>query len=92
MEVTTAILPLAGDASLSASAGGAHRFRSWTVYGPTGNCVSVHLDHVEGTEPLGLGHPFWGTHKKMTEIDEKELHEFMRLKHHSHGLKNQHFG
>ncbi len=27
----------------------------------------------------------------MTEIHEQELHEFMRLKHHSHGLKNQHF-
>ena len=23
---------------------------------------------------------------------EQELREFMRLKHHSHGLKNQHFG
>jgi len=43
-------------------------------------------------DPLGLGHPFWGTHKKMTENDEQELHEFMRLKHHSHGLKDQHFG
>lgn len=32
----------------------------------------------------------WGTHKKMTEIDEQELHEFMRLKRHSHGLRNQH--
>jgi hypothetical protein len=28
----------------------------------------------------------------MSESDEQELHEFMRLKHHSHGLKNQHFG
>jgi hypothetical protein len=26
----------------------------------------------------------------MTESDEQELHEFMRLKHHSNGLKNQH--
>ena len=32
----------------------------------------------------------WGTHKKMTENDRQELREFMRLKHHSHGLKNQH--
>ena len=28
----------------------------------------------------------------MTEMTEQELHEFMRLKHHSHGLKNQQFG
>ena len=41
---------------------------------------------------LALGHPFWGTHKKMNENDEQELREFMRLKHHSHELKNQQFG
>jgi hypothetical protein len=41
---------------------------------------------------LRLGHPLWGTHKKMTEMNEQELHEFMRLKHHSHGLKNQQLG
>src|ERR1700730_9048108 len=28
----------------------------------------------------------------MTENDEQELHEFVRLKHHSHGLKNQQLG
>jgi len=41
---------------------------------------------------LAPGHPLWGTHKKMTEMNEQELREFVRLKHHSHGLKNQHFG
>jgi hypothetical protein len=45
-----------------------------------------------GLDPLVWGHPFWGTHKKMTEMNEQELHEFMRLKHQSYGLKNQHFG
>ena len=35
-------------------------------------------------EPLAAGHPNWGTHKKMTEKDEQELREFVRLKHHSH--------
>jgi hypothetical protein len=44
------------------------------------------------SQSLGVGHPIWGTHKKMTEKAEQELHEFVRLKHHSHGLKNQHFG
>jgi hypothetical protein len=39
-----------------------------------------------------LGHPLWGTDKKMTESGEQELREFMRLKNHSHGLKNQHLG
>jgi hypothetical protein len=38
------------------------------------------------------GAPIPGTHKKMTESVEQELREFMGLKHHSHGLKNQHFG
>jgi hypothetical protein len=28
----------------------------------------------------------------MSEINQQELHEFMRLKHHSHELKNQHHG
>jgi hypothetical protein len=28
----------------------------------------------------------------MNESVEQELREFMRLKHHSHGLKNQHLG
>jgi hypothetical protein len=37
-----------------------------------------------------MGHPLWGTHKKMNESDEQQLREFVRLKHHSHGLKNQH--
>ena len=40
----------------------------------------------------GVGHPFWGTHKKTNEKAEQELREFVRLKHHSHGLKNQHVG
>jgi hypothetical protein len=39
-----------------------------------------------------LGHPYWGTHKKMNGRDQQELREFIRLKHHSHGLKNQHLG
>jgi len=39
-----------------------------------------------------LGAPLWGTHKKMTETDEQEWRELMQLKHHSHGLKNQHLG
>ena len=39
-----------------------------------------------------LGHPLRGTHKKMNGSDEQEWREFMRLKHHSHGLKNQHLG
>jgi hypothetical protein len=39
-----------------------------------------------------VGHPVWGTRKKMTEMNEQELRDFVRLKHHSHGLKNQHFG
>jgi hypothetical protein len=47
---------------------------------------------VLSNDPLVSGHPIWGTHKKMTESDEQELREFMRLKHHSHGLKNQHLG
>ncbi len=38
------------------------------------------------------GHPIQGTHKKMTETVEQEWPEFMRLKHHSYGLKNQQFG
>jgi hypothetical protein len=38
------------------------------------------------------GHPIWGTHKKMTGSAEQELREFMRLKHHSHELKNQQLG
>ena len=38
-----------------------------------------------------LGHPLRGTHKKMNGSDQQESREFMRLKHHSHGLKNQHF-
>jgi len=56
------------------------------------------LRHNRKTDPrrptcsLALGHPFRGTHKKRTESDEQELREFMRLKHHSHGLKNQYFG
>jgi len=33
-----------------------------------------------------------GTHKKMNEKDEQELREFVRLKHHSHGLKTQQLG
>jgi hypothetical protein len=44
-------------------------------------------------ETLGAsGAPTPGTHKKMNESDEQELREFVRLKHHSHGLKNQHLG
>jgi hypothetical protein len=35
-----------------------------------------------------LGHPIWGTHKKMNGSDEQELPEFVRLKHHSRGLKS----
>jgi hypothetical protein len=38
-----------------------------------------------------LGWP-WGNHKKTTERIEQELCEFVRLKHHTHGLKNQHLG
>ena len=65
-----------------------------TDYGQLRNCVSLpKLVYMpELSEPLGLGHPFRGTHKKMTEMNEQELHELMRLKHHSHGLKNQHLG
>jgi hypothetical protein len=40
----------------------------------------------------GVGHPIRGTHKKMNGNDEQELCEFVRLKHHSHGLKNQQLG
>jgi hypothetical protein len=36
-----------------------------------------------------LGHPLWGTHKKMNGSDEQEWREFMRLKHHSHAFKKQ---
>ncbi len=43
-------------------------------------------------DSLVLGQPIWGTHKKMTEKDEQELREFVRLKHHSHELKNQYLG
>jgi hypothetical protein len=39
-----------------------------------------------------LGHPIWGTHNKMNETFQQELVEFVRLKHHSHGFKNQHLG
>jgi hypothetical protein len=42
--------------------------------------------------PGETGHPLRGTHKKMNEKDEQELGTFVRLKHHSHGLKNQHLG
>jgi hypothetical protein len=44
---------------------------------------------VPQRESLGLGNPFRGTHKKMTEMNEQESREFLRLKHHSHELKNQ---
>jgi len=30
-----------------------------------------------------FGHPHWGTHKRMTEMNEQESREFVRLKHHS---------
>jgi hypothetical protein len=48
--------------------------------------------HGFGAQGKSMGHPLWGTHKKMNESDEQELREFMRSKHHSHGLKNQHLG
>jgi hypothetical protein len=43
-------------------------------------------------DPLVLGHPVRGTHKKIMASDEQELRELARLKHYSHGLKNQHLG
>jgi hypothetical protein len=52
-----------------------------------GNIVPGVFSPLIAIEPL-----VWGTHKKMTENGEQELREFMRLKHHSHGLKNQHLG
>jgi hypothetical protein len=36
-----------------------------------------------------LGHPIWGSHKKMTVVAEQELREFVRLKHHSREFRNQ---
>jgi len=58
-------------------------------------CSQNHEPHRPDVHLLLIpwsGAPILGTHKKMTEIDEQELHEVLRLKHHSHGLKNQYFG
>ncbi len=41
---------------------------------------------------IKLGHPLRGTHKKMNGSAEQELREFIRLKRHSHELKNQQLG
>jgi len=63
--------------------------RNWPAYGRT--CVVVAMYRfflpMLSTEALGLGHPIWGTHEKMTGMNEQELRESMRLKHHSQGLK-----
>ncbi len=60
--------------------------------GQNGSRVSTDVWIAYRDVTLGLGHPLWGTHKKITEKDGQELREFMRLRHHSQGLKNQHLG
>jgi len=59
---------------------------------PSCNFIRYRMTRQLPDRALGLGHPIWGTHKKMNGSAEQESHEFMRLKHHSHGLKNQHLG
>jgi hypothetical protein len=54
--------------------------------------MRIEMSQKGCVDPLILKHPFGGTHKKITESDEQEWRELMRLKHHSHGLKNQQLG
>ena len=61
------------------------------IHGVREHVICV-LGYVKATDSLGFGAPNWGSHKKMTETHEQELREFVRLKHHSNGFKNQQLG